>query len=284
MARLSRRAFVVAWAGGIVAAAGAAGAYAWRIEPNRISLSRRTLPLPRWPEDEPPLKVGQLTDLHCDSFPSVLRARRAADLLMKQNPDLVVLTGDFVTSHGEQWAEPAADVLSQTARAPMGAFAVLGNHDYWSNSSEVLMRELGRIGVPVLQNEALPVPGRRNLWILGVKSIATGAADAKVAAIGVPENAVKILLAHEPDFVDFAGIKAVVQLSGHSHGGQVRIPFLPVWTPTGARKYHTGFYPHAPIPIYVSRGIGTIGPPLRFRCPPEATVLTLTAAVSAMER
>lgn len=259
--------------------AGAGGlVYAWRIEPYRLSVTRQTLALAGWPEDEAPLTVGQLTDLHCDTFRAVLRARKATELLMSYRPDLVVLTGDYVTSHGEQWAEPMADAVARVAEAPLGAYAVLGNHDYWSNSAEVVRRELERVGVRLLENEAARVDGRGNTWIVGVRSIATGAADAKVASQGVPGGAIKVLLAHEPDFADHAGIDAVLQLSGHSHGGQIRLPFLPMWTPAGARRYQIGFYPQARVPVFVSRGIGTIGPPLRFRCPPEVVILTLTSA------
>lgn len=242
-----------------------------------------TLRLRGWPASEPPLRVGHLSDFHCNSFAAVKRAKRAVSMLMAAKPDVVFLTGDFITSHGEQWAEPAADALAAASRAPLGAFAVLGNHDYWSDSARIVVRELGRVGISVLCNEPARVRGRGNLWVLGVESIATGYADAKVAAMGVPDDAVKILLAHEPDFADYAAVTATVQLSGHSHGGQIRAPLLPGYVPPGARKYHQGFYPSAPIPLFVTRGVGTVGVPVRFRCPPEVAVLTLTTAESPSE-
>lgn len=261
----------------MLALVGGTVAQARWIDTERLTWTRRTLRLPGWPASQPPLRVGHLSDFHCDSFGAVKRAWRAAEMLMTARPDIVVLSGDFITSHGEQWAEATADALAATARAPLGVFAVLGNHDHWTESADILARELGRVGILVLRNEPARVRGRGNLWILGVDSIATGAADAKVASLGVPEDAVRILVVHEPDFVDYAAVHAAVQLSGHSHGGQVRAPFLPTYAPAGARKYHTGFYPRAPIPVFVTRGIGTVGIPLRFRCPPEVAVLTLVS-------
>lgn len=281
--RWTRRQLLISTAAGAFSAAVATGAYAWRLEPDRVGLTRLTLELPGWPAELDGLRIGQITDVHCDCPRAVERTRRAARLLMQGRPDVVFLTGDYVTSHGEQWAEPAADALAPVVAARLGAIAILGNHDHWTHSADILARELGRIGIPVLRNEALHVPARTSFWVLGVDSIATGAADATVAAIGVPRDVAKIMLVHEPDFADYAGVSVALQLSGHSHGGQVRLPGLGVHTPEGARKYRYGFYPNAPSPVFVSRGVGTIGPPVRFLCPPEVVVLTLRQAPAELD-
>ena len=277
--RLTRRRALAA-AAGMAGAGLLSGAWAHWVEPNRLSLTRVRIRVPGWPAGRPPLRIGQLSDLHCNSGTSVDRARRAAAMLMAQQPDLVVLTGDFVTSHGEQWAEAAADAIAPVVAAPLGGFAVLGNHDYWTNSADVVAREVERLGIPVLRNEPARVRRLGNVWVLGVDSISTGRADAKVTSLGVPADAVRLMLVHEPDFADYAGVRVSLQISGHSHGGQIRLPGLPVYSPAGARKYHMGFYRTATHPLFVSRGIGMIGVPFRFRCPPEVVVLTLEGADS----
>lgn len=278
MPRLTRRRLLAGACVGVAGAGVSAASYALWIEPDRLGVTRLALKLPDWPPDQPPIRVGQLTDLHCHSDRAVRLAGRAAAMLMAHEPDIVVLTGDYVTGHAEQWAEAVADALAPVADAPLGAYAVLGNHDYSTNSDPIIEREMSRLGIPVLRNEPVRVRGRENLWLIGVDSISTGRADAHVASIGVPEDAVRLMLVHEPDFADFADIRPALQLSGHSHGGQVRLPGLPVYSPPGARKYVMGYYRSAPHPVWVSRGVGTIGPPVRFRCPPEAVVLDLRSA------
>jgi hypothetical protein len=281
MAHVTRRRFMAS----LLTAAGAAGigglGYGFGWEPDHLTVTRLTLSLSGWPQDEPPLLVGQLTDLHCCTEHSLERAQRAARLLMANRPEVVLLTGDFLTHEGTAWAERVADVLAITAAAPLGAFAVLGNHDHSSYSAEVLTRELGRVGIPVLRNQPARVAKRKKVWIVGVESIATRIADARVASIGVPDDAAKIMLIHEPDFADYAYVKVAIQLSGHSHGGQVRIPGLPAYSPPGAKKYRWGYYPQAPSPVFISRGVGTVGLPIRIACPPEVALLRLRSHNSA---
>ncbi|NUQ70997.1 MAG: metallophosphoesterase [Chthonomonadales bacterium] len=268
-----RRLLSLLAAGTLTPPAGVLG-YAHWIECRRLSITRLRIHLPRWPASRP-LRVGQISDLHCDSEAAEDLARRAVALLMSLQPDLVALTGDYITSHGETWAAVIADALAPVAAAPLGAYAVLGNHDYWTESAETVQQELQRIGIAVLRNEPARVRALDNTWIIGVDSISTGVADAKVASIGVPKDAVKLMLVHEPDFADFTESPMDLQLSGHSHGGQIRLPGLPVLTPQGARRYCMGYYRGKTHPLFVSRGIGTIGLPLRYRCPPEVALLTL---------
>jgi predicted MPP superfamily phosphohydrolase len=192
---------------------------------------------------------------------------------MAERPDVVFLTGDYVTSHGEQWGPACADALAIVASAPLGAFAVLGNHDWWSDSQEIIQRELARIGVVTLANSAARLRPAGNVWAVGVETLATGQEDVGVAAARTPGGAVRFLLVHEPDFADRVRVPIAMQFSGHSHGGQVRIPGLPSWTPAGARRYVAGLYRSAPHPLFVTRGVGVIGPPVRFRCPPEVAVI-----------
>ena len=158
--------------------------------------------------------------------------------------------------------------------APRGVYAILGNHDYWTDAEEVT-RLLEQNGITVLINDACPLAD--NLWVVGVDDVWSGEVDLDKAMAGVPRTATTILLAHEPDFADQAqGRGFAVQLSGHSHGGQVRVPFTsrPV-LPFLAWKYYAGLRTVGDLLVYTSRGMGTMQPPFIFNCRPEVTLLRL---------
>jgi uncharacterized protein len=201
------------------------------------------------------------------------------------NPDLIVLTGDFV-SHpfgehdgpkGAHFAEPCADVFGRWKGVPI--IAILGNHDHW-NGADIVAGALRDRGIQVLRNSALPIErGLQRLWIAGVDDVFEKKADLPTALKSIPQNEATILLAHEPDYADYtARFPVDLQLSGHSHGGQVRIPGIgPIILPALAHKYHTGLNRVGRLQVYTSSGIGVINPPVRFNCPPEVTLITLLA-------
>ncbi len=271
---IGRRRLII---GAGLALGGGAGlaAYGRWIEPERVGLTRLRILLRDWPADQPPLRIGLLSDLHCDGDRAVHRARRAVELLMAARPDVVFLTGDYVTSHGEQWAPKCADVLAPVRSAPLGAYAVRGNHDWWTGSADIVERELGRIGVPTLSNSSARLAMPSDVRVIGVESLTTGKEDITAAVAHLPPNGVRFLLVHEPDFADRVTERVSLQLSGHSHGGQIRVPGLPAYTPYAARRYVMGYYDSGPHPIFVTRGVGMIGVPLRINCPPEAALLTV---------
>jgi predicted MPP superfamily phosphohydrolase len=199
------------------------------------------------------------------------------------HPDLVVLTGDFVTAptlgdvrKAALSAEPCARLLRQMT-APYGLWAVLGNHDEGTDHKHVT-RALQAENIQVLanQSQAIERDGAR-VWLAGVNDVLSKTADLAKTLRRVPEGESVILLAHEPDFADEASKFPIdLQLSGHSHGGQVRVPLLPpLYLPEMARKYVWGTYHVGPLTLYTNAGLGTIGVPLRFNCPPEITLLTL---------
>jgi predicted MPP superfamily phosphohydrolase len=224
------------------------------------------------------LRIGFLSDLHCDSEAALARTERAASLLASRGPDVVLLGGDFVTSHGEQWAEPCADALLPLSATPQGVYAVLGNHDWWTDSAERVTRELRRVGFWVLRNESARLRYKSRVYVVGLDSVLVGNDDLSAAMQYVPEAAAKLLLVHEPDYAGRAPAGFVGQFSGHSHGGQVRIPLLPPLRVPEAENYVYGLYRTPRHPLYVTAGVGTIGPPVRFRCPPEVALLTLSPA------
>ena len=157
---------------------------------------------------------------------------------------------------------------------------MLGNHDHWTDA-EIVHRVLAERGITVLRNASFVLErGNKRLWIAGIDDAYEGKADLPAALAEVPTGEATILLAHEPDYADYvAPFPVDVQLSGHSHGGQVRLPGIgPLILPALARKYHTGRYRVGSLQLCTSRGIGVINPPVRFNCPPEVTLITLKSA------
>ena len=239
-------------------------------------LERVDIPMPS-DASGPALRIGFVTDTHIGS---VMRARdvdRALELLFTAAPDLLLLGGDYVCE-SPRFVDEAATVFGPYASsAPLGAFAVLGNHDY-SNDAARMTRGLERQAIRVLRNAAAPVcAAAGELWIVGVDDAMLGFPDPAEAFAGVPERAPVIALWHEPDWADaVAPYGAFLQLSGHSHGGQIRLPFVgSIAAPAGGRRFVAGLNMASGMRVYTSRGVGVYRPPIRIRCRPEVTLLTL---------
>jgi uncharacterized protein len=275
----TRRQFLRAVAVGTVAIAGDAIFLA----PNRPRIVRQDFFLPRWPERLNGFTVALLSDFHYDPYFSVHPLNAAIAMVNSLHPDLIALTGDFVSRplvgnrrKAAFAAEPCARLLRQmTARH--GLWAVMGNHDEGTDRKHVT-RALQAENIQVLanQSEAIEQDGAR-IWLAGVNDVLGRTADLSKALHGVPAGEAVILLAHEPDFADEAAQFPIdLQLSGHSHGGQVRIPLLPpLYLPPMAKKYVWGTYRVGPLTLYTNAGLGTFGVPMRLNCPPEITLLTL---------
>jgi uncharacterized protein len=249
------------------------------VEPYRLVVERRRIALKGWPRRLAGYRIGHLSDFHCDSEKSVARTARAAQLLLAERPNLVCLTGDFITSHPRRWSRQCAEALAPLTQVEGGVVAVLGNHDHWSAWPEIVAGRLRDVGINVLQNHTVPLKADRSVWIVGLDDRCVEKQDCAAALRRVPDGAAKILLIHEPDYADEAPPGFLLQLSGHSHGGQIKVPgCAPIHTPKFARRYTEGLEQGPNHPIYVTRGIGTIGPPMRFGSPPEVTVLELHPA------
>ncbi len=262
------------------------GADALLVEPNIPRVVRKEIPLKRWPSRLDGFTIALLSDFHYDPVFSEHPIRSSIGTVNALHPDLIALTGDFVTapefgelSEGAAAAEPCADLLGQL-KAPYGSWAVLGNHDLASDPKRV-GKALVEKGIPVLTNRAVPIEsdGGR-FWLSGVDDIMDGNPDLDSALRGIPPTEATILLAHEPDYADHvAGYPVDLQLSGHTHGGQVRIPFIrPLFMPEFGQKYILGVYQIRNLTLYTTAGIGTVRLPVRFNCPPEITLLTLRRA------
>lgn len=260
------------------------------LEPNRPRIVRHDFFLPRWPERMSGFTVALLGDFHYDPYFSAHPLHAAIPMVNGLRPDLIVLVGDFVSvplvgnkRKGAFAAEPCARLLSQMT-APHGLWAVLGNHDEFTDHKHVT-RALQAENIQVLanQSQAIERDGAR-VWLAGVNDVLSRSADLSKTLRRVPAGEAVILLAHEPDFADkSAKFPIDLQLSGHSHGGQIRIPLLPpLYLPELARKYVMGTYQVGPLMLYTNAGLGTVGIPMRLNCPPEITLLTLRSSPQQM--
>ncbi len=258
------------------------------VEPNRPQIVRREMVLRCWPARLEGFTIALLSDFHYDAYFSVHPIRSAIGMVNGLRPDLIVLTGDFVSSPlvgdpkvGAAVAEPCVQLLRQL-QAPHGLWAVLGNHDAYTDAHRVTSA-LRSAGIPVLDNRSIPIEhdGAR-FWLAGVADVLEQRADLAGALHQIPRDEATILLAHEPDYADFVARYPVdLQLSGHSHGGQVRLPFIrPLCLPVLARKYILGQYQIKGLALYVNAGLGTVNAAVRMNCPPEITLLTMRRAQS----
>ena len=251
--------------------------------PNRPRIVRQEIALRRWPARLEGFTIALLSDFHYDPYFSVHPLRSAIGMVNGLRPDLIALTGDFVSvpwfgdpAEAASAAEPCAQLLRQM-RAPHGLWAVMGNHDAFTDPDRVTST-LRSTGIQVLLNQSEPIErdGAR-FWLGGVDDVLGGTADLDATLRDIPANEAAVLLAHEPDYADTVARYSVdLQLSGHTHGGQVRVPFVrPLYLPDLAKKYVWGMYRIRGLALYTNPGLGTVNVPVRMNCPPEITLLTI---------
>jgi uncharacterized protein len=278
--QINRRKFLGLAAGAGVTAIAADGVL---FEPMRPSIVRKEIILKRWPARLDGFNIALLSDFHYDPIFSIHPIQSAVELVNRVRPDLVLLPGDFVTSppfgnrsRGLADAEPCAQLL-QKLQAALGLWAVMGNHDAAAGAYQVTAA-LRAAGVSVLSNAAAPIEhnGRR-FWLAGVADVLQSSADLHSALHTVPSDEAVILMAHEPDYADYVARYPVdLQLSGHSHGGQIRLPLVPpLYLPPLGTKYYSGLYNIRELTLYTNVGLGTINVPVRLNCPPEVTLITV---------
>ncbi len=291
MAVLTRRRLLQVAAGVAATGALALGEDATILEPNQPTLVAMEIALGRLPAAFDGFTIAQLSDFHYDHF-SLAPLRAAMEIVNNLHPDLIVLTGDFITvpvSNGllhnakqaASAAEPCSRLLAQL-HSRLGTVAALGNHDVVSDSHRIT-QVLQSSGIPVLRNRSIPLEQRGSrIWLCGLDSASEGKPNLNLALQGIPSNELVVLLVHEPDFADSAARYPVdLQLSGHSHGGQVWLPGIGApWLPDLAQKYPRGLYKVGPLILYTNIGLGTIRLPIRLNCPPEVTLFTLRSASS----
>lgn len=260
---------------GLAGAGAATLAYGSLVEARRLVLERRTLRLRGWPSHLRGTRIALLADFHLHDAPSVELAERAVAMALDEAPDMVVLAGDLITVWKPEVVAMLGRVLEPMLLMHGSVVAVPGNHEYFRGTPALLQPVFDELGIRLLRNEVWKHGGIQ--WV-GVDSANAGKADpfAPMAqAFEDPESPV-VVVWHEPDMVEWLPRGAALMLSGHSHGGQFTFPWG--WTPMHTRhgeRYVRGFFPDAPTPLYVTRGVGTTFFPSRLGCAPEVSLLTI---------
>lgn len=280
---LSRRTFLRKASYAIGAAASLAPALWWygtELEPGFLEINRVRVAIPRLPRAFEGMTVAQMSDLHFGPWAASQAVHRAVDVVLEMRPSIVAVTGDYATTLGAGEEDSIVTELSRL-EAPLGVYAVLGNHDYWTDS-ERIAGAVRRAGLRLLRNDntAIALNGE-SIYLAGVDDVWEGKSNLALALSGIPDRACTILLAHEPDFADTVSedTRAAFQISGHSHGGQIRLPVGgPLHLPHLGRKYPEGLRQIGEMQLYTNRGIGVVFPPVRINCRPEVTLFELTRA------
>lgn len=282
--QVSRRIFLK---GGACCAAGLA-VYSGEFERHDIEVVRKVIRVPGLPSAFHGLTIAQLSDIHLDEYTEPFLLREAIQIIDRLRPEIVLLTGDYISAgvlpkkQTEEIAWKCAGLLSRLECKER--YAILGNHDLWIGPNRV-MEALTANSIPVLRNACIPVEreGSR-IWLSGLDDPVCGQPNPDLA---IPESIRNIrkepvvLMCHAPDYADelllsAAGQAVSLMLSGHTHGGQVRLPFLgALILPELGKKYVEGTFRIGGMQLYVNRGIGSVALPFRFDCRPEITSITL---------
>ncbi|PKO37438.1 MAG: metallophosphoesterase [Betaproteobacteria bacterium HGW-Betaproteobacteria-6] len=254
--------------------------WSFGFEPGWLHQRNLTLVAPDWAE--PPLTIAVAADFHVGAPHAGLpMLHKVVDQLNAGSPDLILLPGDFVIQGvmGGETVEPSriAEELGRL-KAPLGVFATLGNHDWWHDGEQV-RQALEKRGIRVIENAAIPLPtASGKLWLAGIGDDMTGHARPEKTFSSVPPDARLIVMMHDPANAPALPRSTLVAFAGHTHGGQVRLPFFgALITPGRAPRQHAyGWIPDVPAPTWVTSGIGTSILPIRFNCPPETVALRLS--------
>lgn len=278
--KMTRRSFLKT-CGQIIAGGGLAVfggyEYATRLEPEWLVVEHIQVPLRNLKPALEGFKIVHMSDIHLHPHTQIDFVQLAVAMTNDLNPDLIVLTGDYVLQGPDSIFELAPALASLNARH--GLFTIFGNHDLWTNR-EIIHTGLKEARIPILNNRGISLNvGGELIYLAGIDDIWSGRPDMPAALEQAPPNTPIILLAHEPDFADTASLdgRIALQLSGHSHGGQVRLPGIgaPILPPLG-RKYDQGLYKINDMWLYTTRGVGLGRIPIRINCPPEIAEITLT--------
>jgi len=247
----------------------------WLVDPE---ITHTPIWLSRLPSSFEGLKIVHLTDIHHSLFTPLEEVERVVHLANRLEPDIVALTGDYVTfSHA--YIRPAARALGKL-RARCGVYAVLGNHDFQVDPDQITQALRGH-HIRVLRNAHHPLRvENKTLWLVGVDDLWWNSDDLSGALRAVPAREPKILLCHNPLGIWEASSHEIdLVLSGHTHGGQVRLPGIRSWYRSKlGERFVEGWNQLHKTQIYVSRGIGKVVVPIRVSCPAEIAVLRLRRA------
>ena len=275
---LTRRKFLERTATIGLASVAGASAYAQLVEPMICELVEQDVFISGLPAAYENFRIAQISDVHHSRIVSIEEVWRVVRIAQSAEADLIALTGDYTTTR-RRYIEPVAEALG-SLRAPEGVWAVLGNHDHLTDA-ELTSRALAQKGINLLTNANTRIRrGAEELQLVGVDDWSWGRTDWSRALRGLEPERPSVLLSHQPIVLDFPQSQnCSLILAGHTHGGQVSLPFIGA----PARfinefKYIHGHFRRGRTQMYVTRGTGVIGLPVRFGAPPEITVIRLRRA------
>lgn len=259
---------------------GAGYFYARYIEPKQMNILKHTVKHSTIPKSFSGIKIAQFSDTHIGHHFGQAELEKVVRLINKEEPDIVFFTGDLMDNPLEYDGSYNLINILKQIKAPLGKFAIYGNHDHGGYGTETYEEIMESSDFTVLKNEntTIELVDKSQIYIAGVDDLMLGRPDFNETLQDIPEDAYTILLAHEGDAADSIAEQFHVnlQLSGHSHGGQVQIPFFgPLITPPLGSKFYEGFYYFDNLTLYVNKGLGTTREPYRFLAPPEITIFTL---------
>lgn len=250
--------------------------------PRRIVVEEVSVPIEGLSSEFDGFKICQITDIHHGYHVEMEFIDKALEVALRLNPDIYALTGDYA-SYKTEFADAVIKRLAML-RATYRTVAVLGNHDHWVGWHRHVPALIRKNGIGLLNNTHIILEkGKGRLCIAGVDDLRIGRPDLGKALFGVPADVPRVLLSHNPDLADekIGEERVDLMISGHTHGGQIRLPFSMYAPYTNSRygqKYIGGLVKTGSTQVYVSRGLGTITIPVRFNCPPEITLLRLVRA------
>ena len=285
---MNRRSFLKKIIGGLLTVVGlGAGAYYYArdIEPRLLQLDYQDIISPKIPTAFEGFKIVQFTDTHVGFHYSIDQLKKLVTEINEQDPHVIVFTGDLIDEpQTYAWDHMLIEAL-QSLKALYGKYWIYGNHDHGGYGTESVKNIMDQSGFKLLKNNHTMIEHHNeSIVFAGIDDVILGKPDLSQTLDGIDPQLFTILLAHEPDFAESATKFPIdIQLSGHSHGGQVRFPFIGhLYTPAYAEKYIQGNYKFSRnnMNLYVSRGIGTTRLPFRFLCKPEFSIFTLKKEVT----
>lgn len=257
--------------------------YAHQIEPSMLDINHIQIAHSLIPESFDGITIVQFSDTHLGFQYNLNKMTKLMDTINSFKPDLIFFTGDLMDTPNQYADKKKIAPILDKLHAPMGKYCIYGNHDHGGYGSTLYKDIMEEAHFTLLLNDARPIRLKdgNSIYLVGIDDAMLGRPDLSLALKKVPENVFTLLLSHAPDLADSASHYPIQwQLSGHSHGGQVKIPFFgPLVIPPFARKYPEGIYSipgkYEPLTLYVNRGLGTTRLPFRFMAKPELTVFTL---------
>jgi predicted MPP superfamily phosphohydrolase len=274
--RVAAAAFLVLLAGALI--------WGFFIEPDRLVVHQQTIQILNWPAELSGLRIALIGDLHTDNrFINQKKLQKIVELTNSQNPDLIVLLGDYIQGGRRESpyrVEPEVTAAQlKYLRAPLGVYSVLGNHDWWYNGEKV-RRAFEDQGIPILENDVKELSWHgKSFWLAGLADLWTRPQDVAETIAKAPAGATVIALTHNPDIFPTVPQSVPLLLAAHTHGGQVNIPLIgtPIVPSQFGPQYTAGHIFENGHHMFVTTGIGTSIMRVRFRVPPEIVILTVNS-------